>query len=236
MNEAHQELQRLSITWAREQGFLAVANEVRVPRSNYRADVAGYMDRRRAARYGFVAGDDALGVTAIWECKASRADFLKDARAAEPTRERLRELEQRRATLERLLKVHYPSLRRGETLFAEFDAWDWNPLVEGGADVGQHATYASVIREMTLLQRRLLEKTKFERMLRYQCANLSYLVALPDVLDPIEVPVGWGLLVRQGDALQLERKPVWQPVAAENRLKLLERLAAAGLRHIPKTN
>lgn len=201
----------MTVRWTQEHGFPTVAVEVRLPRSAYRADVVAYRPRHSE-----------LGVAAVFECKQSRADFLKDAYSASATRARLETLEERRATLERLLRVHHPTLRRGESLFAEFDAVDFSGL--------EHRTYQRVVREIGLLQRRLYGKTKFDRLARYRCAHLNYLVVTPDILAPPEVPVGWGLLVRRAAGLVLERRPTWQEMAACDTLWLLHRLAQAGTR------
>jgi hypothetical protein len=206
---AHRHLKAAARAWARQQRYTAVATEVRLPKSAYRADVVAY----RPARPG-------LGSTALFECKQSRADFLHDAYRHDATAARLRQLDQRRQKLEDLLKLHYPSLRRGETLFAEFDA-----IHLGGHE---HATYRRVLREIELLQRRAAGKTKFDKLTRYRCANLNYLVVTPGWLDAEETPVGWGLLVLTGADLELVRRPVWQPVAEADRLRLLEALAAKG--------
>ena len=201
--ELHQRLKRLAIAWAREQKFPAIATEVRLPRSGFRADVAAY--RREA--------------TAVFECKQCRSDFLKDSYRQDTTRERLKALDARRQKLEALLKLHLPSLRRGEALFAEFDA-----IQLGGYE---HKTYRRVLGEIETLQRRLAGKTKFDRLARYRCANLNYLVVEPGILTPEEAPVGWGLLVRKDDALVLERAPIWQEA---DRLALLENVAEAATR------
>ena len=75
----------------------------------------------------------------------------------------MHDLDQRRQKLEELLKMHLPSLRRGETLFVELDAIR--------LDGYEHKTYRRVLREMEILQRRLTGKTKFDRLARYRCAN-----------------------------------------------------------------
>lgn len=203
---AHATLKRCAVIWAQEQGFRAVAVEVRLPKSNYRADIAAY--QRRA--------------TAIFECKQARADFLKDSRFAVEAQARLKTLDARQAKLEELLKVHFPSLRKGEMLFEEFDAVNLAGF--------EHATYRRVLREIEVQQRRLYGKTKFEKLVRYRCANLNYLVIEPGILAPHEVPVGWGLLVRRAERLVLEREPLWQEVAEPVRRELLEKIAAAGTR------
>lgn len=215
---AHQNLKLLAQRWARRHGYSAIATEVHVPKSAFRADVVAY----KRAEHG--SGRDAeIGETAVFECKQARADFLKDSYTTDATRRRLVELDQRRQTLERLLKLHVPSLCRGESLFAEFDAVDLRGL--------EHKTYRRVLREIETLQRRLFGRTKFDKLMRYRCANLNYLVVEPDVLGSHEVPLGWGLLVQHGGELVLERRPCWQEVGARDRLRLLERIAAkAGTR------
>ncbi len=212
---AHATLKRLALDWARRQGFGIVATEVSVPKSGFRADVAGY----KRGRHG------TIGATAVFECKQARSDFLKDSYVREPVIAQLRKLDERRATLERLLKLHMPSLRRGETLFAEFDAVDLRGF--------EHKGYRGVLREIGRLQRRLYGKTKFEKLVRYRCANLNYLVVEAGIVAPHEMPVGFGLLARRGDELVLERAPVWQEVGDAGRLVLLERIAAAASRHLP---
>src|SRR5206468_2221486 len=208
--DAHRQLKRLAIVWAHEQRFPAIATEVRLPRSAFRADVAAYSPRSERGK---------SGVTAVFECKRARSDFLKDSYRQDTTRERLRALYARRQKLEELLKLHLPSLRRGETLFAELDAIR--------LDGFEHKTYRRVLREMETLQRRLAVKTKFDRLARYRCANVNYLVVEPGILASEETPIGWGLLVRQDQALVLQREPIWQEADA---LSLLENIAAAASR------
>ncbi len=208
--DAHRQLKRLAIAWARAQRFPAIATEVRLPRSGFRADVVAY--RRNA--------------TAVFECKQARSDFLKDSHSREPTRQRLAALDSRRQKLESLLKLHLPSLRAGETLFAEFDAVNLAGF--------EHRTYRRVLREIEMLQRRWQGKTKFERLRKYRCANLNYLVVEPGILSPEETPVGWGLLVRRDDALVLERAPIWQEVTGRDRLWLLEQIAVAATRQLAR--
>jgi hypothetical protein len=239
MTDAHRRLVRLAISWAREHGFTGIATEVRLPNSNFRADVAVYKPGSPHSERG---KRGVLGTTAVFECKQARSDFLKDSYRQDATRQRLKVLDDRRQKLEELLKLHMPSLRRGEALFAEFDAIN--------LDGFEHRTYRRVLREMGILQRRLAGKTKFDRLARYRCANLNYLVIEPGILAPEETPVGWGLLHRDqrrdsGDAVPPEggtpstasngglillREPIWQEVTERDRLRLLENIAAAAAR------
>lgn len=207
--EAHRQLKQLAIVWAREQGWPIAAAEVRVPRSGYRADAAA-MERGLTAR------------TALFECKQARADLLKDAHDDAGTRRQLAAALRRRKKLENLLGEHRPDLRRGDSLFAEYDAWDFEEL--------EHRGYQSLLGEIATLQGRLGAGTKFSKMLRYQSADFLYLVVEDDIYADAEIPAGWGLLVRKGDALELRRRPVALDAGDVQRRALLEAIALRATR------
>jgi hypothetical protein len=209
---AHQRLKTLAIRWAVEAGFSISATEVRIPHSSFRADVAGYA---RGTRQHPVR-------TAIFECKQARADLLKDARAEAGTRESLAALLTRRTQLEQMIAEHRPDLRRGDSLFPEFDSIDFGAL--------RHETYAAVIDEIAALQRRLLHGVKFDRLRRYAAADFLYLVVEDNIFAAAEIPAGWGLLVRHDDQLKLERPPLQLSPAPEARVALLENIATAACR------
>ncbi|MGI8432753.1 MAG: hypothetical protein ACR2MW_10760 [Chthoniobacterales bacterium] len=182
-----------------------------LPRCRYRADVAAYRAR----------GDDA-GTTAIFECKQVRSDLRRDNCCTPATRARLEALAGRRRALERNLRVHYPTLRKGDSLFPEFEAHDFEAI--------GHHNYGRVMAELGALQRRLRGGTKFECLTRYRCANLFFLVVPNEVYRASELPAGWGALVETEGTLVLRAKPTWHDNSAENRLRFLERIARAGTR------
>ncbi len=81
-----------------------------------------------------------------------------------------------------------------------------------------------------MLQNRLYDCTKFDKLIRYRCANLFFIVLPEQLFRESEVPVGWGALVESDGALTLARNPIWQDAAAEDRIRLLHRIAMAGTR------
>jgi hypothetical protein len=228
---AHATLKKLALQWAQLQRYPICGIEVRLPHSNYRADAVAYRpatERLPSPGNGKAAQrlvrQAVVGTTAVFECKQARSDFLKDSHTTVETTQKLKALDERRRTLERLLGMHQPSLRKGESLFAEYDAIDISNF--------EHKTYRKVIREISILQARLYGKTKFDKVARYCCANLCYLVVEDGILKSHEVPLHWGLLVRQGDALMLVRMPVWRDVSVPTRLELLQRIALTGTRRL----
>jgi hypothetical protein len=220
---AHLLLKNASLHWARENGYRCGALEVRVPNSNYRADAAAYRPVK-----GRRDESPPIGLTAIFECKAHRPDYLKDARPEQETRDRLSTCRRRMEKLQRLLGTHHPHLSRGETLFPEFDRHDFSDL--------QHDGFQKLAKEIEVLERRLHGKTKFDRLLRYRCANALFAVVAPGIMSEEEVPVGWGLLELDpdDDELRLVRQPKRIDTPDRHRLELLERIAAKAMPWKPR--
>jgi len=209
--DAHLRLKRLAFLWAQTNGYSACAMEVSLPQCRYRADVAAYRSRSRQP-----------GVTAIFECKQAPADLRRDNCCSAATRERLRSVSRRREVLEKHLRIHYPTLRTGDSLFPEYDSHDFSGI--------GHRNYGRVLREFAALQNHLNGGTKFECLVRYRCANLFFLVLPNALFCESDVPLGWGVLTETNGSLSLPRKPVWHDNAAESSLRFLQRIAIAGTR------
>lgn len=223
--QAHRTLKHAALFWAQCQGYSIAGMETRVPNSRFRADVAAYRPERGRA--------PGIGMTAIFECKQSRPDFLKDRHGLEESLERLRMLNDRRSKLEHQLGIHFPSLRQGDALFQDFESVNFDDL--------DHQGYRQLMREIGEVESRIYGKTKFDRMIRWKCANLCYLVAPRDLLRPEEVPTDWGILAppegcdlmnveEAAPELELLRKPRFQESSDSARLELLQRIAASATR------
>ena len=87
-------------------------------------------------------------------------------------------------------------------------------------------------RELAALQNQLHDGRKFEKIARYGCANLFYLVAPNELVRDAATPLGWGLLVAKEGALLLVRKPAWHESSEPARLRVLQKIAAAGTREL----
>ena len=210
--QAHLELKRLAFTWARDHGLTLAGCEVRVPRSGYRADVAA-MSREPLGEHARVA---------LFECKQCRADLVRDCADEPLVRTRSAEVAARVRELRALIAVHRPDLRRGESLFAEYDDYDLSGL--------RHDTLEALERELGFLQSKLANGIKFARLSRYQAADHLYLVTEPMIVEAGEVPLGWGWLEREGEQLVLRQPPERHRLAVELRVAWLEAIALAGTR------
>ncbi len=211
----HRELKRLALGWAMERGFRVAAAEVSVPNVRAVLDVAACRIESRGAAGGVTA-------TAVFECKQSRADFIRDSRSRAALVARLAELDARRLRVEGMLRPFYLSLRHGDSLFAELDGCDF---IRTGDEC-----YLRLLAEIGRLTARLHAQTKFDDLRRWGAANLFYVVAEPELFAAHELPAGWGLLVRKDERLELTKRPVWHEIAAAKQLTLLQRTAVAASR------
>jgi hypothetical protein len=207
----HARLKRLAFLWAQAQGFPVCGIEVSLPKCRYRADVAAYRWQRKQT-----------GLTAIFECKQALCDLRRDNCQSKAARQRLDAMCKRRQILETRLRAHYPNLRNGDSLFPEFDSENFTAI--------GHRGYARLLRQLRTLQNELYDCTKFDKLIRYRCANLFFLVLPGELFRDPEIPAGWGALVESNGALTLTCKPVWHETTEEDRIRLLHRIAVAGTR------
>ena len=224
---AHRELKRLALIWAQGRGFRIAAPEVTLATHRYRLDVAACRVDRARNTAASLSALPAI-TTALFECKASREDFRRDARSVVAIAARLKVLHERRARVEEELRLFYPSIRNGDSLFPEYETLDFSrPGYE---------RYERLVAEISRLSVRLHANTKFDRLSEWSVANLRYIVAERAALDEHELPAGWGLLIREGSVLQLAIKPIWRDVPDEHRFALFQRVALAATRTVNATH
>jgi len=227
----HKELKRLALAWAQAHGYRIAATEVSLPNYCFRLDVAAYRPERiRATMHDErlkrerLIWQQAVGVTAAFECKASKPDFRRDARSMAATTEHLKALHERKTRIEHELRLFYPSIRNGDSLFQEFETLDF--------ERPGHERYQHTLDEISQLTSRLYSNTKFDKLVKWGAANVFYVVAEPEMVLPHELPACWGLLVRDAGALQLVAKPVLHEVSEPERLSLLHRISLAATRAV----
>lgn len=151
---AHLELKRLALIWAQANGYPIAACEVSLPNLRFRLDAAAYRPgsskvvrpdpRRGTPRIHTVP---ALGLAAIFECKAHRADLIRDCRKSAHLIERIRELTALRSELEMHLRIQCPSLLQGDGLWPEYETAAWHR--------SDHPPYLKVVKSLATLSRQL---------------------------------------------------------------------------------
>jgi hypothetical protein len=202
------------------------APEVSFPHRKFRVDVAACAPTRKApSRVPTKSVTSVLKAAAIFECKQARSDLIRDNKRRAMLASQLKTLEARRVKMESLLQVHLPSLANGESLLPEYDSYRFQEY--------RHNGHRKLIKSIALAKKGLVDGAKFDRLFSFGMANLHYLVVDQSILQPHEVPLGWGLLVRAGEELRLVSKPAWQDIPVEVQLIFLQRIAA---RKTPELN
>jgi len=200
---AHRDLKLRAAHLLREHfGCFAIATEVTAPVPRFRIDAAGMSDTAfdpAASALPTAPPDrprpprsprpERTPRTSIFiEAKAARADFLRDARQLPcllAQRDRLeRELAAIRAEFVRELE---PALQAtAGLLFPALGEWDY-------ARSSLHC-HRLLVRELARLDSAIHGTTKFFCVARYQLASRLYILCPPGLVEPAELPTGWGLL------------------------------------------
>lgn len=194
----HLGLKELASAWLLSMGCRAVAHEVPCPIARFRVDAAGWAEHdwrlgadpaSHASIFAAERAGDAHRAprTVVVECKASRADFLRDDLRVDDLLAERERLLGRKAEIERdLIPVHEPHLRRAEgALFEESASWDF--------EKSRLLPYRRVLRQLAKLEERLHGQTKFNLIARWRLADELWILAATGVVKPREVPAGWGL-------------------------------------------
>lgn len=228
---AHASLRADAVRFLFQFGCAAAATEIPCPISRFRVDAAGYLDplpRGSEALAGSWRGTTAT--TVIIECKSSRADFLRDSRRTPALLARRRELDAARACLEeRIIRIAEPELRiGGSALFPELERWDF--------DRSRLASYRRVVAELRRTDHALHGQTKFWLLRHYKLSDFLYIAAPRGVLEPDEVPPGFGLLEPDPDPapgappLRVRLPAPALGASDVRRLRLLRNIASASSR------
>ncbi len=194
----HLGLKELASAWLISMGCRAVAHEVPCPIARFRVDAAGWAEHDwrlgadPAAHANIFAAEragDALRSprTVVVECKASRADFMRDGLRVDDLLAERDRLLARKAEIESdLIPVHEPHLRNSAgALFEEHASWDFSR--------SRLLPYRRVLGQLAKLEERMHGQTKFNLIARWRLADELWILASTGVVKSREVPTGWGL-------------------------------------------
>ncbi len=229
----HYSLKRAALVWLHDRGARTIAFEVPVRTPEYahmRIDVAAWdshriVERTRGPRGGkrrrrVGAVDELIAV----ECKATRADFLKDARRLEELATELERIDVVRERLEASIRETEPHLRSRRDLFSDETIWHY--------ERSACEDYRDLLVKTHRITKQLHAGTKFEQLRRAGLFHRHYVCAGPNVLTPTELPPGWGLLEADAanESVLLTREASPFEVDDHLRPEVVRRLARAGTR------
>ncbi len=246
--DRHLQLKALAMLWLRAHGCRVMAAEVRCPLSKFRVDVAAYLDplpaKPRATSQITTLPPEPLRRqpgeprTIAIECKQSRADFLRDRRDHDELLSQRESLRRQRDHLALTrVKPNEPHLRiEGSSLFEHDEAWDLS--------ASACKSYQHVLTQLRQVERRLVSDTKFSTLDRYRLADRLLLLTPAGLIEPGELPTGWGLIEHLPGCESIEQslrvrvQPPEHLTLTKHRHRLLRNIAAsatiAGVRALSK--
>lgn len=260
----HERLKSLAARWLACHGVRICAPEVLCPLARYRIDVAAYLDplpkTRAAARMNVNSADlngdpssscrrgpmlhrAAHARTIIIECKASRADLLRNTDEQDELVAERNHLARQRLDLERDLLI--PRARSEASSDRSEPRWLFAELSTPDPSTFRSPTLSSLNHRLERLHQDLHGRIKFETMARYALADELIIAAPTGLFSGHEIPPGWTLIEFRTDPFVSPEKaaepirvrpanPVPRPSHPKFRARLLRNIAVAACRAMAK--
>lgn len=163
--------------------------------------------------------------TALVACHLQREECWPDCTKAQEILPRLREYKTRLLEVETRIRENEPHLRADGSLFEELAEWRYEDTSD--------REYHRLRRQIDKAEHALYHGTKFERIRSAALADLLYLAVPAGTVHPQELADGWGLLwVHDNLAVTVVGKPQPKDCLADNRLHLVQNIAAAASRAV----
>ena len=136
----------------------------------------------------------------------------------------LRQLKEQKAQLEAVIRKTEPELRDSDSLFEDFDIWDYSR--SGNRD------YQRCCREIEETEHSLYNGSRFEQIRRARVANFLYLAVPRGAVHPYELADGWGLLYLNPDfgVEEVKQAEHWD-CPEENKFHLVQNIAISNLKN-----
>lgn len=202
---------RALLAWMIKQNPTGVGVKVPTRFSRYQADVAAFW----SAPMGGVLRPERTVIVEVrldrgqcWPDCSNRNDLLSD----------LRTEKERKKELEATIRETEPQLRDMDTLFAEFETWNY-------AD-SENPEYQRCLRAIERVEHSLYHGSRFERIRSARVADNLYLAVPAGAVHADELADGWGLLFIEPDLSVHEIKaPERWECPLDNKLHLAQNVA-----------
>jgi hypothetical protein len=181
--------------------------------SKFKADAAAFWSKPNSRR---VMRPDR---TLIVEIRHGRGDFWPDCAESGSLLPILRDLKDRKASLEARIRVEEPELKDTDILFDEYATWNYASSKNRG--------YHKCLRRLEETEKALYSGSRFERIRSAHVANHLYLAAPAGTISPNELADGWGLLAIHSDlSIEVVKEPEHWDCPEKNQLHLIQNIAS----------
>ena len=201
------------LQWLAKQNPSGIATKVATRISKYQVDVAAFWSvptgtRRRIEK------------TVLVEIRNDRDHCWPDCSNRETILQKLRELKAEKVSIEKLIEKAEPHLKASDTLFEEFECWDY--------DKSENSDYHKCLRDIEELQHSLYKGSRLELIRQSHTADYIYIAFPEGTIHADELIDGIGLLAIK-DNLEIEeiKTPDALICNPENRSHIVQNIAIA---------
>jgi hypothetical protein len=216
------EMRQAVLQWLALQNPSGVAVKVPTRISKYQVDAAAFWSMPIGSRRR-------IEKTVLVEIRRNRDHCWPDCSNRETILKKIRELKAEKTELERIIRSTEPELKASDTLFEEFECWDY--------EKSRNSDYQRCLSKLEELQHSLYKGSRLELIRQSQTADYIY-VAFPEgTIRADELIDGIGLLAIK-DNLEIEeiKKPDALVCSAESRRHIVQNIAIACKKAVLFTN
>ena len=208
------DMKRAVLAWLVPQKPSGMALNVPTRVSKYCADIAAFWSSPAVKR--LMAPDK----TMIVEVRRNREQCWPDCSRQEELLPMLREKKDEKASIEAMLRKTEPELKEGDTLFPEFESWNYKQT--------KNRTYHKCLKQLEEIEHALYKGSRFEQIRRAHVADYLYLAVPAGTVSPNEMADGWGLVnIKPDMSIELVKEADRWDCPDRNKLHLIQHIAAA---------
>lgn len=137
----------------------------------------------------------------------------------------LKQLEQKKDTIEKIIRLKEPRLRASDNLFDDIEDWNY--------ENSRNPEYHRCLKKLEKTRRALYAGSLFEQIRSAGVVDYLYLAVPHGLVEPEELANGWGLLYINQDLTVSEvKKAKSEETTAEGKLHFIQNIAAASMRNV----
>ena len=207
------EMKRAILAWLIPEKPSGMALNVPTRVSKYCADIAAFWSSPAKKRLM------APTKTLIVEIRKSREQCWPDCARQEELLPLLRKTKEEKASIEAILRREEPELKDGDTLFPEFESWNYK--------LTKKRKYHKCLKQLEEIEHALYKGSRFEQIRRAHVADYLYLAVPTGTVQPDELADGWGLININPDMTTevVKEADKWD-CPDQNKLHLIQHIAA----------
>jgi hypothetical protein len=209
-------IKRAVLGWTITQKPTGLGEKVPTRFSRYQADIAAFWSVPRKKMLHPAR-------TVIVELRNHREKCWPDCSNKDELLPKLKLLKEQKHIFEAEIRRTEPELRDSDTLFDEFDLWDY--------DKSKNTEYQKCRKQIEQTEHALYTGSRFEQIRCAHVANELYLAVPENAVHPHELADGWGLLyIGDNFEVTVEKPAAIRDCPEINKFHLIQKIASSNVK------